>query len=90
MRLTQKLETVLHSTDKEAIAYHRCNMSIDDCIKNRGTIDQLQELRIERMISVGVLAELDKIAQYALSDREYKYYIQRTAIMISPLLLLSE
>ena len=90
MRLTKKLQILLHSTEREAIQYHKCNVSIDDCIKNHSTIDQLQELRIERMISVGVLAELDKIARNALSEKEYGYYRQRAAIMISPLLLLSE
>jgi len=88
MRLTKKLQTLLNSTEKEAITYHRRNADIDDCIKNQGTMDQLQELRIGRMISVGVLAELDKIAQNALSEREYRYYRHRAAIMISPLLLL--
>ena len=89
MRLTQKLQTLLHSTENESIAYHNCNVSIDDCIKT-GQIDRLKELRVERMMSVGVLAELDAIAQNALSAREYRYYRQRAAIMISPLLLLNE
>ena len=96
MRLTKKLETVLHSTEKEAITYHRCNADIDDCIRDLtkyDTIEQsiiLQELRIRRMISVGVLAEFDRIAKHALSAREYGFYRQRAAIMISPLLLLDE
>jgi len=88
--ITKKLETLLHSTENEAIVYHRCNVSIDNCIKNHGTIGQFHELRVERKISVGVLSELDKIAKNALSAREYGYYRQRAAIMISPLLLLNE
>ena len=91
---TQKLLTVLHSTENEAIQYHRRNADIDDCIRDLtkyDTVEQsirLQELRVERKISVGVLAELDRIAKDALSEREYRYYRQRAAIMISPLLLL--
>ncbi len=88
MRLTKKLQTLLRSTEKEAITYHRRNADIDDCIKNHGTIGQFHELRVERKISLGVLAELDRIAKDALSEREYGYYRQRAAIMISPLLLL--
>ena len=91
---THKLQTLLRGAENEAIQYHRRNADIDDCIRDLtkyDTVEQsirLQELRVERMISVGVLSEYDKIAKHVLSAREYRYYRQRAAIMISPLLLL--
>ena len=91
---THKLQTLLRGAENEAIQYHRRNADIDDCIRDLtkyDTVEQsirLQELRVERMISVGVLSEYDKIAKHVLSAREYGYYRQRAAIMISPLLLL--